>query len=166
MIYTREMVENGFFLEHEQFIKDIQTDSLNIIFESVVINEEYRLDNIKNNQMFLYIRTKKKSGAMHDCTVKLINGNKYSHGSDLGLEIKVEKTSPHYYVWVGDGKSSRGLASKLEDQLTNPEKKFLKKVINENYEDILIYWELDLDDPKDMLKAQEIESRIYNKYRG
>ena len=83
----------------------------------------------------------------------------------MGLEFKVEKTSPHYYVWFGDGKNAKGLANTIQAQLTNLEKKFVKKVINENYEDILLYWELDLDNPKDLLIAQQIELRIYNKYR-
>ena len=165
MIYINE-ISKIHEKENEQFIKDIQSDKLNIVFESTIINEEFRLDDIKNNQMFLYIRTKKYSGAFHDCTVKLINGGKYNFNGNLGLEIMVSKNNPHYFVWFGDGKAARGRAARAQSKLTDPEKKFIKKVINENYEDILVYWNLDLDDPKDLAIGREIELRIYNKYRG
>lgn len=151
-------------LLNEEFIEGLKSNKYNIIFDLSSIEEEFNIPNENSHSMHLYIRTKKKTGAKHDCTVKLIVGKKYSHGSDLGLPFKVEKSKPHYSVWVGDGKQAKNIAKQYENKLTNPEKKFVKKVINDNYEDIIKYWDLDLDDPKDYQKAIDIENKVASKY--
>lgn len=163
-IYSNNIIKKNNELLNEEFIEGLKGDTYNIIFDSNLIDEEFSLPNMNSHGMYLYIRTKKKTGALHDCTVKLIVGRKYSHDRKLGLPFKVEITKPHYYVWLGDGKAARGKAKQYENQLTTPEKKFVKKVINDNYEDILVYWNLDLDNPIDNQKAIDIENKISKKY--
>lgn len=163
-IYTNNIKIESDELLNEEFIEGLKNDTYNIIFDSSLIEEEFSVINTKSKGMSLYIRTKKKTGAYHDCTVKLIVGKKYVHNTDLGLPFKVEKTEPHYYIWLGDGKSAKGTAKEYEKKLTTTEKKFVKKVINDNYEDILTYWNLDLDNPVDRQKSIEIENKITKKY--
>ncbi len=144
--------------------KMLNTEEYNIIFGGMIpIKESIPIRDKSNKKLFVYIRNKKLDGANdkkipHECTVKLIRGDIYGGKDNKGLPFSIEPKLK-LYEKVDNDKNRKLIKNNKNDY------KFLEKVVNDNKEDILAYWEADPDTIEGRNTIKIIEDKIYNKYK-
>ena len=166
MIYATKKIileDNDGFISLENAI---MTDKVNILFGEMTesIEESIRISDKSNKELFVLIRNRIIDGENskpipHPTpTVKLCRGNIYiGPKGKKGLPFEIEPEIKLYKS--ADTDKNRKLLKQNKNDL-----KYLKMIVNDNFDDIKLYWEADPYTNEGIALINSIRYKIAQKY--
>lgn len=169
MIYlTKISEENNINTEAEckPLNEAICTDEVNIVFGNItdIVEESIRIPSKSNKSLFVLIRNRIMDGddgkpiAHPTTTVKLCRGNIYiGPKGKKGIPFEIEPEIKLYKD--ADNNKNRALLRQNKNDL-----KYLEMIVNDNFDDIKLYWSADPSTKIGMELINSIRNKIAEKY--
>ena len=167
MIYTaKKIILEQDEKEFNSLEYAIKTNEVNILFGEITdsIEESIRVPENSNKQLFILIRNRIMDGdngkpiPHPTITVKLCRKNVYI-GPDgkLGLPFEIDPEIKLY-------KDANNIANKKLLQQNKNDIRYLKKIVNDNFDEIKLYWSADPNTKDGMVLINSIRNKIAQKY--
>lgn len=168
MIYATKnnILEQENYNDYISLQNAIKTNEVNILFGEMtdIIEESIRIPEKSNKQLFVLIRNRLMDGdngkpIQHPTpTIKLCRKNVYI-GPDgkKGLPFEID---PEIRLYKD---ANNNINKKLLQQNKN-DLKYLKKIVNDNFYDIILYWNANPYTKEGMNLINSIRNRIAKKY--